>query len=70
MTVISVGSKYEVYVRSPASSHMQPFNNPFEPCNKVRGKYIVKEVFLRFPSCFLSSCIFLCASVFTIIELL
>ena len=30
-TVITVGSKYEVYVQSPASSHMQPFNNPFEP---------------------------------------
>ena len=29
--VITVGSKYEVYVRSPASSHMQPLNNPFEP---------------------------------------
>ena len=43
----------------------QPFRNP---CKKVRGKYIVKEVFLRFPSCFLSSCVFLCASVFTIIE--
>ena len=31
VTVISVGSKYEVYVRSPAPSHMQPLNNPFEP---------------------------------------
>ena len=38
VTVITVGSKYEVYVRSPAPSHMQTFNNPFEPCNKLRGK--------------------------------
>ena len=48
VTVITVGSKNEVYVRSPVSSHMQPFNNPFKPCNKVRGKNIVKEVFLSF----------------------
>ncbi len=26
-----LGSKYEVYVRSPAPSHMQTLNNPFEP---------------------------------------
>ena len=26
---------------------MQTLNNPFEPYNKVRGKYICKEVFLR-----------------------
>ena len=31
VTVITVGSKYEVYVRSPAPSHMQTLNNPFEP---------------------------------------
>ena len=31
VTVITVGSNYEVYVRSPAPSHMQPLNNPFEP---------------------------------------
>ncbi len=47
VTVITVVSKYEVYVRSPASSHMQTLNNPSEPCNKLRGKYVVKEVFLR-----------------------
>ena len=41
VTVITVGSKYEVYVRSPAPSHMQILNNPFEPCNKVRGEYIL-----------------------------
>ena len=29
---------------------MQTLNNPFEPCNKLRGKYFSKEVFLR-PSC-------------------
>ena len=31
VTVITVGSKYEVYVRSPAPSNMQTLNNPFEP---------------------------------------
>ena len=31
VTVITVGSKYEVYVRSLAPSHMQTLNNPFEP---------------------------------------
>ena len=31
VTVITVGSKYEVNVRSPAPSHMQTLNNPFEP---------------------------------------
>ena len=67
VTVITVGSKYEVYVQSPASSHMQTLERPFlEVCNKVRGKYIWKEVFLRlYPALFLpvsSSCIFLDAS--------
>ena len=47
VTVITVGSKYEVYVRSLAPSHMQTLNNPFEPCSKVRGIYVVKEVFMR-----------------------
>ena len=51
VTVITVGLKYEIYVRSPAPSHMQTLNNPFEPCNKLRGKYVVKEVFMRLPSC-------------------
>ena len=42
VTVITVGSKYCSYVRSPAPSHMQPLNNPFETLtNKVRGKNIV-----------------------------
>ena len=31
VTVITVGSKYCSYVRSPTPSHMQPLNNPFEP---------------------------------------
>ena len=31
VTVITVGSRYYSYVRSPAPSHMQPLNNPFEP---------------------------------------
>ena len=47
VTVITVGSKYEVYVRPPASSHMLTFRNL---TNKVRGEYFSKEVFLRLPS--------------------
>ena len=39
LTAISLGFKYFSYVRSPAPSHTQTLNNPFEPCNKVRGKY-------------------------------
>ena len=35
MTVITVGSKYEVYVRSPVPSHMQPLNNPFDPLHPL-----------------------------------
>ena len=34
VTVITVGSRYYRYVRSPAPSHMQPLNNPFEPLQK------------------------------------
>ena len=30
VTVITGGSKYEVYVQSPTPSHMQTLNNPFE----------------------------------------
>ncbi len=47
VTVITVGSKYSSYVRSPAPSHMQPFRTL---TNKVKGKYNCKEVFLRLPS--------------------
>ena len=54
VTVITVGSKYEVYVQSPAPSHMLTFRTL---TNKVRGKYNCKEVFLRLPSCVLSSCV-------------
>ena len=54
VTVITVGSKYEVYVRSPAPSHMLTFRTL---TNKVRGNYVVKEVLLAS-----SSCVFLHAS--------
>ena len=37
----------------------KPWTNFSNPCNKVRGKYVVKEVFLRFPSCVVCSCIYL-----------
>ena len=32
----TVGSKYEVYVQSPAASHMQDWVTLFKPYNKVR----------------------------------
>ena len=49
MTVITVGSKYEVYVRSPASSHIQPLKQHLSnPCNKVRGKILLKKSFCVF----------------------
>ena len=48
LTAITLGSKYFSYVRCPAPSHMQTFSNPFQTlAGKVRGKNIVKEVFLR-----------------------
>ena len=52
VTVITVGSKYEVYVRSPAPSHMQTLKQPFRTLAiKWEVKYSFKEVFLRLPSC-------------------
>ncbi len=52
VTVITVGLKYEVYVRSLAPFHMQTLEQPFRNLQiKMRGKNAVKEVFLRFPSC-------------------
>ena len=44
----------------------QPFSNL---TNIVRGKYICKGVFLCLPSCFLSSCVILHASVFIVVSL-
>ena len=53
MTVITVGSKYEVYVRSPATLS--------NPCNKVRGEYFSKEVLPASLSCvFLPASLSLC----------
>ena len=53
VTVITVGSKYEVYVRSPAPSHMQTLNNPFELLQiEWEVNIIVKK-----SSCVLSSCV-------------
>ena len=37
-----------------------PWTTLSNPCNKVRGKNIVKEVFLRFPSC---ACLWCCVVV-------
>ena len=54
--VITVGSKYEVYVRYPAPSHANL-------TNKVRGKYNCKEVFLRRFSCVFLPASFIRASV-------
>ena len=55
MMVITVGSKYEVYVQSPASSPMQPFNNPFET---LAIKWEV-NIFEKKSSCVVSSSVFL-----------
>ena len=50
VTVITVGSKYEVYVRSPAPSHMQTLKQPFQTLQiKWEVNIIVKK----------SSCVFL-----------
>ena len=46
VTVITVGSKYEVYVRSQHLLTCKPWTTLSNPCNKVRGKYNCKEVFL------------------------
>ena len=53
VTVITVGSKYEVYVRSPAPSHMQTLEQPFRT---LAIKWEV-NIFLKKSSCVLSSCV-------------
>ena len=58
VTVITVGSKYEVYVQSPASSHMQTLKQPFQT---LAIKWEV-NIFLKKSSCVLHSCVFLPAS--------
>ena len=60
VTVITVGSKYEVYVRSPASSHMQTLKQPFQT---LAIKWEV-NIFEKKSSCVFilhlnSSCVFL-----------
>ena len=67
VTVITVGSKYEVYVRSPAPSHMQTLRNPFQTLQiKWEVNIIAKKSSCVFPlaSSFLRlhSCVFLHAS--------
>ena len=66
VTVITVGSKYNVYVRPPASSQTQTLQIK-------RGEYFSKEVFLCLPSCRffmrLPSCVVLHASVFVVVSL-
>ena len=59
MTVITVGSKYEVYVRSPASSHMQTLKQPFQT---LQIKWEV-NIFLKKSSCVFFPASFICASV-------
>ena len=59
VTVITVGSKYEVYVRSPASSHMQNLEQPFRTLaikrevkillKKSSCVFILRRFFLRLP---------------------
>ena len=55
VTVITVGSKYEVYVRSPASSHMQTLKQPFQT---LAIKWEV-NIFEKKSSCVFSSCVFI-----------
>ena len=38
---------------SSTLSHAKPWTTLSNPCNKVRGEYFSKEVFLRLPSCIL-----------------
>ena len=60
LTVITFGSKYFSYVRSPAPSHTQTLSNPFRNLtNKVRGKIFYKEVFLRLSVCVVYYCVFI-----------
>ena len=57
VTVITVGSKYEVYVRSPAPSHMLTLEQPFRTLAiKWEVNIIVKK----------SSCVFPLASFITV----
>ena len=65
VTVITVGSKYySLCSISSSLSHANP-EQPFcTLTNKVRGKYICKEVFLR-----LSACVCLCHCVLIIVSL-
>ena len=55
VTVITVGSKYEVHVGLQHPLTCKPWTTLSNPCNKVSGKYICKEV----------SCVFLLASFIT-----
>ena len=61
VTVITVGSKYEVYVWSPAFSHMQTLKQPFQTLAIKWEEYFCKEVFMRlYPASFLLVSSFLC----------
>ena len=53
-----MGSKYEVYVRYSASSHMQTFEQPFRTLAIKWEVNICKEVFLRRFFLCLPSCVF------------
>ena len=65
VTVITVGSKYEVYVRSPASSHMQTVKQPFRTLAiKWEVNIFLKKSFLR-----LYHASFIHASVFDVVSL-
>ena len=62
VTVITVGSKYFSYVRSPAPSHTQTLNNPFEP---LQIKWEV-NILLKKTSCVVYYCVWLihCVSMY------
>ena len=64
VTVITVGSKYEVYVRSPASSHMQTLKQPFQTLAiKWEVNIIVKKSFLRLYHAFSFLRLYCCVAV-------
>ena len=47
---------------SSTLSYANPWTTLSNPCNKVRGKYFSKEVFLRLPSCIFVTASFITAS--------
>ena len=59
LTAITSGAKYFSNVRSPAPSHTQTWNNPFETYKKrCKVKYFIKKSSCVFLACVVCSCDF------------